>query len=536
MNSTISEPLDLGNQKFYPKGKIFYQLSVPALVEHAILNREGVLTECGALVADTGKFTGRSPKDRYIVHDDKTKSTVWWGDINQPLEAKYYGQLLAKMMHYMKDIDLYVRDGYVCAEKNHRLTLRVITESAYQNIFAHHLFMRPSRNEPLSSINWTILAIPGFEAIPLVDGVRSANFVIINFTEQVVLIGGTGYTGEIKKSIFSVLNYLLPTEKGILSMHCSANVGKERGDTALFFGLSGTGKTTLSADEARMLVGDDEHGWSEEGVFNFEGGCYAKCVGLAEEKEPQIFNAIRFGTLLENVCMLGESRIPDYNNISKTENTRAAYPVHFIKGAVEPAIAEHPKHIFFLTADAFGVLPPISKLSVEQAMYHFISGYTAKVAGTESGIIEPTATFSACFGKAFLPLHPAKYAAILGKKLKTHQVQVWLVNTGWIGGAYGVGERIPLVHTRNLIQAALRGDLDEVDYQTHLIFGLAYPRSCPNVPSDILSPRDSWRDKEAYFAQANKLAEAFAENFKQYEAEMDIKILEAAPKVQIVSL
>src|SRR5690606_29807708 len=302
MNSTISEPLDLGNQKFYPKGKIFYQLSVPALVEHAILNREGVLTECGALVADTGKFTGRSPKDRYIVHDDKTKSIVWWGDINQPLEAKYYGQLLTKMMHYMKDINLYVRDGYVCAEKNHRLTLRVITESAYHNIFAHYLFMRPSRNEPLSSINWTILAIPGFEAIPLVDGVRSANFVIINFTEQVVLIGGTGYTGEIKKSIFSVLNYLLPTEKGILSMHCSANVGKERGDTALFFGLSGTGKTTLSSDPDRPLIGDDEHGWGDDGIFNFEGGCYAKVVHLNPELEPMIWEATRhFGTILENV-------------------------------------------------------------------------------------------------------------------------------------------------------------------------------------------------------------------------------------------
>ncbi|MEH6306512.1 phosphoenolpyruvate carboxykinase (ATP) [Olivibacter sp. CPCC 100613] len=535
MNSTISNSLDLGNQKIYPKGKIFYQLPVPTLIEHAILNQEGVLTDCGALAADTGKFTGRSPKDRYIIYDDKTRDTIWWGDINQALEPKYYERLSAKMRDYITHINLYVRDGYVCAEKKHRLTLRVITESAYQNIFAHHLFMRPSLEEKLSSIDWTILAIPSFEADPAIDGVKNKNFVIINFTERVVLIGGTGYTGEIKKSIFSILNYLLPIEKGILSMHCSANVGNEGGDTALFFGLSGTGKTTLSADEKRMLVGDDEHGWSDELIFNFEGGCYAKCVGLTEEKEPQIFNAIRFGTLLENVCMSGVSCTPDYQNISKTENTRAAYPVHFIKGAIEPGIAGHPKNIFFLTADAFGVLPPISKLNIAQAMYHFISGYTAKVAGTEAGIVEPTATFSACFGKAFLPLHPAKYATILGEKLEKHQVQTWLVNTGWIGGAYGVGKRIPLVYTRNLIQSALNGELDTVDYQNHLVFGLAYPKSCPNVPSDILSPRDSWKDKDAYFTQANKLAEAFAANFKQYEEKLSAKIIEAAPKVRVVS-
>lgn len=505
-------------------------------MEQALANKEGVLTESGALATDTGKFTGRSPKDRYIVTDDITKDTVWWGDINQGVEPECYEALLTKMLRYMEQVNLYVRDAYVCADDRYRLRLSVITESAYQNIFAHHLFMRPSLGEQQSVIDWTIVAIPGFEADPKVDGVRNKNFVIINFTTKTVLIGGTGYTGEIKKSIFSVLNYLLPLEKEILSMHCSANVGKKRGDTALFFGLSGTGKTTLSADENRMLVGDDEHGWSDSGVFNFEGGCYAKCVGLEAEKEPQIFNAIRFGTLLENVCMHAESRVPDYHNVSKTENTRAAYPIHFIKDAVVPAIATHPKHIFFLTADAFGVLPPISKLSIEQAMYHFISGYTAKVAGTEAGVIEPSATFSACFGKAFLPLHPAKYAAILGEKLEKYKAQVWLVNTGWIGGAFGVGRRIPLVHTRSLIRAALRGDLDDVEYQKHLIFGLNYPKNCPNVPSDILSPRDCWENKDAYFAQANKLAEAFVENFKQYEGAMSSKIMEAAPKISAISL
>jgi phosphoenolpyruvate carboxykinase (ATP) len=530
MNSTISNLLDLGNQKFSPKGKVYYQLSVPELIEHAISNKEGSLTMNGALAADTGKFTGRSPRDRYIVCGDDTKNTIWWGDINQALDAKYYRLLFDKMCLYMENMDLYIRDGYVCADKRHRLALKVITESAYQNIFAHNLFLRPHKNEQLSSIDWTILAIPSFEADPSTDGVNNPNFVIINFIEKIVLIGGTGYTGEIKKSIFSVLNYILPKEKGVLSMHCSANVGKKKGDTALFFGLSGTGKTTLSADEQRMLVGDDEHGWDDSGIFNFEGGCYAKCVGLDVKKEPQIFNAIRFGTLLENICFVNGTRIPDYNNVSKTENTRAAYPADFIDGALEPAIASHPMHIFFLTADAFGVLPPISRLTVEQAMYHFISGYTAKVAGTEAGVTEPVATFSACFGKAFLPLHPGEYAAILGEKLQHHDVTVWLVNTGWIGGAYGVGKRINLHDTRNLIKAALEGDLDQVVYQKHLVFGISYPTTCPGVLDELLSPRDSWKDKDAYFIQANKLAEAFVENFKQYENGVSEEIMAAAPK------
>lgn len=535
MKSTISNLLDLGNQKIFPKGKVHYQLSVPELIEHAIINHEGSLTANGALAADTGKFTGRSPRDRYIVYDNETKNTIWWGDINQALEPMYYKQLSAKMHQYIEDVDFYIRDGYVCADERHRLVIRVITESAYQNIFAHNLFLRPKDNEQFLSIDWTILAIPSFEANPANDGVRNPNFVIINFAEKVVLIGGTGYTGEIKKSIFSVLNYILPIKKGILSMHCSANVGKERRDTALFFGLSGTGKTTLSADVERMLIGDDEHGWDDRGIFNFEGGCYAKCVGLDAKNEPQIFDAIRFGTLLENICMLEGTRTPDYKNISKTENTRAAYPAHFIEGALEPAMGLHPSHIFFLTADAFGVLPPISKLTTEQAMYHFISGYTAKVAGTEAGIDEPMATFSACFGKAFLPLHPGEYASILGQKLKEHNVKVWLVNTGWIGGAYGKGKRIDLRYTRNLIKAALNGDLDQVCYQKHSVFGLLYPTICPNVPSILLSPKDSWEDKDAYFAQANKLAEAFLKNFKQFEEGLSVEVKAAAPRVTAAS-
>lgn len=536
MKSTISNLLDLGNRTFHPKGEMFYQLSVAELVEHALRNGEGQLTVDGALAADTGTFTGRSPRDRYIVHDNETAGTVWWGDINQAIEPAYFHQLLDKMLQFIENEDLYVRNGYVCADIKHRLTLRIITTSAYQNIFAHNLFLRPKMGEALTAIDWSILAVPEFRANPDKDGVRNPNFVIINFTERMVLIGGTGYTGEIKKSIFSVLNYILPTEKEVLSMHCSANVGKEEGDTALFFGLSGTGKTTLSADTQRMLVGDDEHGWDDEGIFNFEGGCYAKCVGLNPIKEPQIYGAVRFGTLLENICMIPGTRKPNYEDIRKTENTRAAYPSNFINGALEPAVAAEPKHIFFLTADAFGVLPPISRLTAEQAMYHFISGYTAKVAGTEAGINEPTATFSACFGKAFLPLHPGKYASILGEKLrKNKDVKVWLVNTGWIGGGYGIGKRIELAHTRRLIKAALEGELDQAPYKKHSVFGLSYPTVCTEVPSSILSPRDCWKDRDAYLLQANRLAEAFIENFKQYKDGVREEILAAAPKMKAMS-
>jgi len=531
MKATISNQLDVGNQKFYPQGEVHYQLSVTELIEHAIMNKEGRLTIDGALAADTGEFTGRSPGDRYIVCDAQTADTVWWGEVNQAIEPLYFRQLLTKMLLHIDRSDLYVRDGYVCADNRHRLTLRTITESAYQNIFVHNLFLRPEQGKSFDAIDWTILALPSFKAEPLADGVKNPNFVIINFTERIILIGGTGYTGEIKKAVFTVLNYILPLKKGVLSMHCAANVGKDRGDTALFFGLSGTGKTTLSADAQRMLVGDDEHGWDNRGVFNFEGGCYAKCIGLDPRKEPQIYQAIRFGTLLENVCMIDETRKPNYDDISKTENTRAAYPADFIAGALNPALASNPNHIFFLTADAFGVLPPIARLTVEQAMYHFISGYTAKVAGTEAGVNEPTATFSACFGKAFLPLHPGKYAAILGEKLKGATVKVWLVNTGWIGGAYGIGRRIDLAYTRRLINAALAGELEQTAYRTHPIFGLSYPISCQGVPDGLLSPSDNWKDQDAYFLQANKLAEAFVENFRQYETGVEESVLAASPKI-----
>jgi phosphoenolpyruvate carboxykinase (ATP) len=413
------------------------------------------------------------------------------------------------------------------------LNIQVVTESAYQNLFAKNLFLRPEVNEKQET-EWLILAAPSFHAIATEDGTRQHNFSIINFTQKIILIGGTGYTGEIKKGIFAVLNYILPHEKGVLPMHCSANIGKD-GDTAIFFGLSGTGKTTLSADPNRKLIGDDEHGWSDTGVFNFEGGCYAKCVDLTAEKEPQIFNAIKFGSLLENIEFHEGTTTVDYANISKTENTRVSYHAHYIDNAVTPAVGATPKNIFFLTCDAFGVLPPISKLTPAQAMYHFTSGYTAKVAGTEMGITEPTLTFSACFGKVFLPLHPTKYAELLGEKLKKSNVNVWLLNTGWVGGKYGVGSRIKLSYTRSLITAALNGELDNVEYGTTPYFKLNFPKSCPNVPAEILEPKNAWKDKEAFNQTAQNLAASFVKNFEQYASAANAEILAAAPQVEVTA-
>lgn len=513
----------------------YWNLSPAELAEETILNGEGEFTDTGALAVDTGEFTGRSPKDKFIVADAETEKTVWWGDINIKFDSERFDRLYSRVMAYLSGRDVYVRDSYACADPKYRLNIRVITESPWQNLFANNLFLRPTREE-IMTINpdWHIISAPGFKADPVVDGTRQHNFAIINFTKKIILIGGTGYTGEIKKGIFSVLNYVLPQHKGVLSMHCSANIGKD-GDTAIFFGLSGTGKTTLSADPNRGLIGDDEHGWAENSVFNFEGGCYAKCVNLSKEKEPQIFNAIRFGALLENTDFFEGTTVTDYDNISKTENTRVAYPIHFIENAVEPSMASAPKNIFFLTADAFGVLPPISRLDAGQAMYHFISGYTAKVAGTEVGVTEPTTTFSACFGKAFLPLHPTKYAELLGRKLKAGNVKVWLVNTGWSGGSYGVGSRIKLSYTRALITAALNGELDKGKFNTLPVFGLHIPAACTNVPTEILNPRDTWKDKAAYDAKATDLAAAFVKNFAQYAEHANEEIMAAAPKVAEVA-
>ncbi|MCX6291482.1 MAG: phosphoenolpyruvate carboxykinase (ATP) [Bacteroidetes bacterium] len=512
----------------------YWNLSAAELVEETIIRGEGILTDTGALAVDTGKFTGRSPKDKFIVYDDITANTVWWGDINIKFSPEDFDRLYDRVCAYLQGKTVYVRDAYACADPQYRMNIRVVTESPWQNLFANNLFLRPSKEEILKTkkAEWTIVAAPGFLANPATDGTRQENFAILNFTKKIILIGGTAYTGEIKKGIFSVLNYVMPQDKKVLSMHCSANIGKNN-DTAIFFGLSGTGKTTLSADPDRGLIGDDEHGWSEQSVFNFEGGCYAKCVNLTKEKEPQIFDAIKFGALVENIEFYVGTTTVDYENITKTENTRCAYPVHHIANAVEPSMAGIPKNIFFLTADAFGVIPPISKLDSGQAMYHFISGYTAKVAGTEVGITEPATTFSACFGKAFLPLHPTRYAELLGEKLKKNKVNVWLVNTGWSGGPYGIGSRIKLSYTRALITAALNGDLSKVEYEQLPVFGLAMPKSCPNVPSEILNPRNTWADKNAYDAKAATLAAAFVKNFAQYAEYANEEILSAAPKIAV---
>jgi len=520
------EQLGLRNLK-----TIFWNLSVPALVEKTLFLEQGTLTDTGALACNTGEFTGRSPKDKFVVMDETTKKTIWWSDVNNQISIDNYKEIRERMNAYLIGRDVYVKDVAACAADKYKLKIRVITEYPWQNLFAHNLFLRPMESE-LNAFDpeWTILCVPGFKADPKVDFTRAHNFTIINFTLKTILIGGSAYTGEIKKGIFTVLNYLLPIKHKALSMHCSANIGKDD-DTAIFFGLSGTGKTTLSADPNRKLIGDDEHGWDDSSVFNFEGGCYAKCVNLSKEKEPQIFSAIKFGTLLENIKFYENTQTVDYNNVTITENTRAAYPIHFIDNSVEPSIGKIPKNIFFLTADAFGVLPPISKLTTGQAMYHFISGYTAKVAGTEAGITEPQTTFSACFGKPFLPLHPTQYAELLGEKLKGSTINVWLINTGWTGGSYGTGERIKLSYTRAMITSALDGELNNVAYHEHEIFGLQMPTMCPGVPTELLNPANTWKDKNKYEKTAIKLAKSFSENFEQYKDAANAEIIAGGPKI-----
>lgn len=523
----------LKNFNFNNSKNIYWNLSPSELIEHTLTNKQGTLTETGALAVDTGEFTGRSPKDRFIVKDDLTKDSVFWSDINIAFDPEKFDKLTNKLVNYLNNKDIYVRDSYACSDENYKLNIRVINEFPWSNLFANNLFLRPTQEEIINfKPDWHIINAPGFKANAEEDGTRQHNFAIINFTKKLIIIGGTAYTGEIKKGIFSVLNFLLPHNHQVLSMHCSANVG-EKNDVAIFFGLSGTGKTTLSADPHRKLIGDDEHGWSTNSVFNFEGGCYAKCIDLSADKEPEIYKAIKFGALLENTSYTENSRTVDFSNVKKTENTRVAYPINFIENSLEPSIGGIPKNIFFLTCDAFGVLPPISKLTKEQAMYHFISGYTAKVAGTEMGITEPQVTFSACFGKAFLPLHPTKYAELLGKKLSENHVNVWLVNTGWIGGSYGVGSRIKLKYTRALINAAIDGLLDNVDYKTTPVFGLHTPVSCPEVPSDILFPRNAWENPNEFDAKANELAERFVNNFEQYSNFASQEILNAAPKISV---
>ena len=509
--------------------KVHHNVPISQLIEKTISNKQGVLTSTGALACDTGEFTGRSPKDKYIVRDEVTDKTIWWGEVNQGFDSQDFLNLYKKMVNHLTEKEIYVRDAIACSKAQYKLNIRVVCEDPWQSLFVNNLFIRPTESDLKDFIHeWIIIAAPTFKANPKEDKTRQHNFTIIDFKRKVILIGGSAYTGEIKKGIFTVLNYVLPQERNVLSMHCSANIGKNE-DTAIFFGLSGTGKTTLSADPERKLIGDDEHGWDLHSVFNIEGGCYAKCVNLTQEKEPQIFNAIKFGTLLENIKFFPNSNEVDYSNIDKTENTRAAYPIDFIDNAVEPSIGDTPKNIFFLTCDAFGVLPPISLLTREQAMYHFISGYTAKVAGTEAGITEPQSTFSACFGKPFLPLHPIKYAEMLGKKLDETKAKVWLINTGWTGGSYGVGERINLKYTRAMITAALNAELDKVVYINDPIFGLKMPSECPNVPSEILNPKNTWTNKQEYDAQAFSLANQFVENFNNYSDQTSSHIITGGP-------
>ena len=511
-----------------------WNLSPEELVSKTLELGQGVLNDTGALCANTGKFTGRSPKDKFTVKDAITQDSVDWGDVNIPMTPEVFDNLYNKVAAYMTGKEVWVRDAYACADPAYRLNIRVVNETPWANLFCNDLFLRPTADEiAAQNHDWLILQAPGFEADPAVDGTRQANFTAVNFTRKVILIGGSAYTGEMKKGIFGVLNFVLPHNHKVLSMHCSANEGKD-GDVALFFGLSGTGKTTLSADASRSLIGDDEHGWADNSVFNFEGGCYAKCIDLSAEKEPEIFGAIKPGALLENIKFKPGTNTVDYADASITENTRAAYPIDFIPNAKNPSYGGQPKNVFFLTCDAFGILPPISKLTKAQAMYHFISGYTAKVAGTEVGVTEPQTTFSACFGRVFLPLHPAKYAELLGKKLDDDKnVNVWLINTGWSGGAYGTGSRMKLSYTRAMINAAMKGELNNVEYVAHPVFGVLMPTNVPNVPSEILVPRNTWSDKEAYDKKANELAGLFVKNFEKYAAQSNDEIRSAAPKVMV---
>lgn len=511
---------------------IHYQLQPEELTEQTLQRGEGVLNDTGALCIRTGEFTGRSPQDKFIVKDAITESSVHWNNFNIPIEDKYYQQLKKKVLAYLSSKEeIWVRDAFACASPAYKTNIRVINENPWSNLFAYNMFLRP-HEEDLENFNpeWTIIQAPGFKADPAVDGTRQHNFAVVSFTEKTIVIGGTGYTGEMKKGIFTILNYVLPHDKHVLSMHCSANMGND-GDVAVFFGLSGTGKTTLSADPNRKLIGDDEHGWTTDSVFNFEGGCYAKTIDLSEEKEPEIFHAIRPGALVENITFFDGTNKIDFSSKAITENTRVSYPLDFISNALEPSIGGLPKNIFFLTCDAYGVLPPVSKLTPGQAMYQFISGYTAKVAGTEAGITEPKSTFSACFGAPFLPLHPGKYAEMLGEKMKANKVNVWMINTGWSGGSYGIGNRMKLSYTRAMITAALNGELDNVEFEAHPIFGMLMPKRCPNVPVNILNPRYTWADRLAYDATAKKLAEQFIKNFEKYENGVSDEILAAAPKI-----
>ncbi len=521
---------DLNNYGITAPASVYWNLNTPELYEEIARREEGVLSNHGAILVDTGEHTGRAAKDKAIVREPQNEDKVFWGDVNKDFPQDKFNSLKGRMMAHARGRELFVQDTYVGAHPKYRLPVRVITELAWHSLFARTMFINDSTVTTPHRPQFTVINFPSFQADPERDGTRSRTFILLDFSQRLVLIGGTSYAGETKKSVFTLMNYLLP-QQGVMSMHCSANVGAE-GDVAIFFGLSGTGKTTLSADPERRLVGDDEHGWSDDGVFNFEGGCYAKVIKLSAEAEPDIYRTTKmFGTILENVVFDPQTRSINLDDATKTENTRASYPLTSIPNIVPSGHAGHPRNIIMLTADAFGVLPPVSRLSPAQAMYHFLSGYTAKVAGTEKGIKEPEATFSTCFGAPFMVLHPGVYADLLGKKMEQHKAACWLVNTGWSGGPYGVGARMKIQHTRAMIRAILNGTLANVPTNTDPIFGVQVPSSCPDVPAEVLQPRNTWADKDAYDKQARDLARRFNENFKKYESGVSEAVRAVAPKI-----
>ncbi|MBE7541437.1 MAG: phosphoenolpyruvate carboxykinase (ATP) [Bryobacteraceae bacterium] len=532
MNTTGINPSRFGleQQGITQVANAWWNLGTAQLMERALQSGEGLLSGRGALVVRTGQFTGRSPKDKFIVRDATTENSVAWGAVNQPLDPAQFAGIWNRVLGFLQGKDVMVEDLYAGADPDFRLPIRVVVQRAWHGLFARQLFIRPQRHELEGHRpDFTLVFAPEFQCDPSHDGTRSETCIAVDFTRRLVLILGTSYAGELKKSVFTILNHLLP-ERGVMPMHCSANMG-DHGRVALFFGLSGTGKTTLSADRHRRLIGDDEHGWSDKGVFNFEGGCYAKCIRLSRDAEPQIYNAIRYGVVLENVMIDPWTRRLDFNDDEFTENTRAAYRVHFIENAQIPGVGGHPSDVVFLTADAFGVLPPIARLTPEQAMYHFLSGYTAKLAGTERGLgKEPQAVFSACFGEPFLPRHPMEYARLLGEKLRRHKARVWLINTGWTGGAFGTGQRMNLAYTRAMVTAAIEGELSDVPTNPHPVFQVLVPEFCPGVPNEVLDARGQWADKVAYDEAARDLARRFRENFGKKFGEVDSEVASAGPR------
>ncbi len=532
MASDANDKYDLGLHGIKNVGNVYHNLCTPGLYEWIVRHRDGIIGHLGPVIVRTGNYTGRAANDKFIVREPSSTDKIWWGDVNFPFENSRFESIKLRQAAYLQGKDLFIQDCYAGADPEYRISTRIITETAWHSLFARNMLIQIHDSDQLAAFtpDYTVIHTPHFFTVPEIDGTNSQAFILINFGSREVLIGGTAYGGEIKKSVFTILNYLLP-QKGILAMHCSANMGAES-DVALFFGLSGTGKTTLSTDPARSIIGDDEHGWSDNGIFNFEGGCYAKVIRLSAEAEPDIYQCTRrFGTILENVMVNYENRRLDLDDDVLTENTRAAFPLSHLSNPVIPAVGGHPSNIIMLTCDAFGVMPPVARLTPSQAVYHFLSGYTAKVAGTEAGIEEPQATFSTCFGAPFMSLHPTVYAKLLGEKIERHRPNCWLINTGWSGGSYGIGKRVPIAYTRAMVNAALYGKLDKQTFRKDPVFGLDVPQTCPGVPETILDPVQTWKDKSAYKEKAGELASLFIENFKSFAKDVSDEIKNASPRI-----